>query len=84
MINKFNIVNNDVSLSSLDGTKINIYNKNTDKGYETINLLGIYNNNNIPNNIYKNLNVNKSEIQLFYEYIDNNLFDKTLVVDRLY
>ena len=58
MINKFNIVNNDVSLSSVDGTKINIYNKNTDKGYETINLLGIYNNNNIPNNIYKNL-INK-------------------------
>ena len=86
LINKFNIVNNDVSLSSVDGTKINIYNKNTDKGYETINLLGIYNNNNIPNNIYKNLNVNKSEIQLFYEYIDNNLFDKTktLVLDRLY
>ena len=84
MINKFNIVNNDASLSSVDGTKINIYNNNTNKGYETINLLGIYNNNNIPNNIYKNLDVNKSEIQLFYEYIDNNLFDKTLVLDRLY
>ena len=86
LINKFNIFNNDASLSSVDGTKINIYNKNTDKGYETINLLGIYNNNNIPNNIYKNKDVNKSEIQLFYEYIDNNLFDKTktLVLDRLY
>lgn len=86
LTNKFNIFNNDASLSSVDGTKINIYNKNTDKGYETINLLGIYNNNNIPNNIYKNKDVNKSEIQLFYEYIDNNLFDKTktLVLDRLY
>lgn len=86
LTNKFNIFNNDASLSSVDGTKINIYNKNIDKGYETINLLGIYNNNNIPNNIYKNKDVNKSEIQLFYEYIDNNLFDKTktLVLDRLY
>lgn len=86
LTNKFNIFNNDASLSSVDGTKINIYNKNTDKGYKTINLLGIYNNNNIPSNIYKNKDVNKSEIQLFYEYIDNNLFDKTktLVLDRLY
>ena len=66
--------------------KINIYNKNTDKGYKTINLLGIYNNNDLPTNIYKNNDLNKSEIQLFYEYIDKNLFDKTktIVLDRLY
>ena len=35
-----------------------------------INLLEIYNNNDIPTNIYKNNDLNKSEIQLFYEYID--------------
>jgi len=86
LINKFNTFNTESTLSSVDGTKINIYNKNTDKGYKTINLLGIYNNNNLPTNIYKNNNLNKSEIQLFYEYIDKNLFDKTktIVLDRLY
>jgi hypothetical protein len=42
--------------------------KKSDKDYETINLLGIYNNNNIPNNIYKYNDINKSEIQLFILY----------------
>jgi hypothetical protein len=86
LINKFNTFNSESTLSSVDGTKINIYNKRSDKGYKTINLLGIYNNNNISNNIYKNNDLNKSEIQLFYEYIDKNLFDKTktIILDRLY
>jgi hypothetical protein len=86
LINKFNTFNTESTLSSVDGTKINIYNKNTDKGYKTINLLGIYNNNDLPTNIYKNNDLNKSEIQLFYEYINKNLFDKTktIVLDRLY
>jgi hypothetical protein len=38
LINKFNTFNSESTLSSVDGTKINIYNKRSDKGYETINL----------------------------------------------
>ena len=71
----------------VDGTKINIYNKETKLKYEIINLLGTYDNNGVNNNIYKNPNDNsKSEIQLFYENINKNLFDKNkiLVLDRLY
>lgn len=85
LINKFSVSSND-NLNHIDGTKINIYNKNNKKGYDTINLLGVVNNKNNPINLYKNNDNNKSEIALFYEYIDNNLYniDKTIVLDRLY
>jgi len=85
LINKFSVSSND-NLNHIDGTKINIYNKNNKKGYDTINLLGVVNNKNNPINLYKNNDNNKSEISLFYEYIDNNLYniDKTIVLDRLY
>lgn len=85
LINKFSVSSND-NLNHIDGTKINIYNKNNKKGYDTINLLGVVNNKNNPINLYKNNDNNKSEIALFYEYIDNNLYNihKTIVLDRLY
>ena len=38
----------------IDGTNINIYNKNTIKGYENINILGVYNDNNTSLDLFMN------------------------------
>jgi len=86
LLKDFNKNNFKSDMSFVDGTKINVYSNKDDKGYKTLNLLGIINNNGIADGVYKNKDENKSEIALFYEYLEKNLFDssKTLVLDRLY
>ena len=81
LITKFNKPN-DLNFNIIDGTTINIYNN---KNYKTINLLGTLSNN-INSNIYNNNNLNASELYLFYDYLDKNIFDvnKILISDRLY
>lgn len=81
LIKKFN-KSDDVNFHLIDGTKINIYHNKT---YKTINLLGILSNN-INSNIYNNENLNASELSLFYDYLDKNIFDNNqiLILDRLY
>ena len=81
LIKKFNKTN-EVNFNIIDGTTINIYNNKT---YKTINLLGSLSNN-INSNIYNNNNFNASELSLFYDYLDKNIFDinQILILDRLY
>ena len=81
LIKKFNKPN-DFNFNIIDGTTINIYNNKT---YKTINLLGTLSNN-INSNIYNNNNLNSSELSLFYDYLDKNIFDvnQILILDRLY
>lgn len=81
LITKFNKPN-DLNFNIIDGTTINIYNNKT---YKTINLLGTLSNN-INSNIYNNNNLNASELYLFYDYLDKNIFDvnQILILDRLY
>jgi hypothetical protein len=82
-LKKYNMSNNIL----VDGTYINVYNKNINSGYEKIVLLGVYDDDNkIPINLYKNSNEKKSELMLFYDYLNNNQIDehKIIIVDRLY
>jgi hypothetical protein len=72
----------------IDGTNINIYNKNNKFGYKNIDILGCINSNSngflFTDNI--NPNDNNSEIKLFYDLLNNNPFEKNeiIVVDRYY
>ncbi len=72
----------------IDGTNINIYNKNNKFGYKNIDILGCINSNSnsflFTDNI--NPNDNNSGIKLFYDLTNNNPFEKNeiIVVDRYY
>jgi hypothetical protein len=85
--NNFNINNNNEAINFIDGTNINIYDKNSVKGYKNINILGLTNNNNngflFTNDIN---NIKNSESKLFYKLLDVNSFEKNdiIVVDRYY
>ena len=79
-----NINNNNEAINFIDGTNINIYNKNSVKVYENIIILGLTNNNGL---LFKNdiNNIkNSKKKKLFYKLLDVNSFEKKdiIVVDR--
>ena len=85
--NNFNINDNNEAINFIDGTNINIYDKNSVNGYKNINILGLTNNNNngflFTNDIN---NIKQSESKLFYKLLNVNSFEKNdiIVVDRYY
>jgi len=86
-INNLNKNTDKESINFIDGTNINIYDKQNKNGYRNINILGLTNNNNNSFLFTNQLEgVNKSEIKLFYNLIDLNTFEKNeiIVVDRCY
>ena len=74
------------NLNHTDGLNINIYDPNESKGYKTIKLLSVVNDKDIPHELHINKDIYKSEIKLFYDFIENGKYEtsKHFVVDKLY
>ena len=86
-INNSNKDINSESINFIDGTNINIYDKQNEHGYKNISILGLTNNNNNGFLFTDQIDtINKSEIKLFYKLVDTNSFEKDeiIVVDRYY
>jgi hypothetical protein len=95
-VNELNKINNDFynkflksdidDFNITDGLNINIYDPNNDKGYKKIKLLSVCNTKNKPEDLHINKDCYKSELKLFYDFLENGNFekDKTFVLDALY
>ena len=69
-----------------DGLNINVYDPNNIKGYKKIKLLSVCNSKNIPSELHINKDLYKSELKIFYDFLNNGNYDdkKTFVLDALY
>jgi hypothetical protein len=95
-INEIDKINNDFYENFLkdkiedfniaDGLNINVYDSNNEKGYKKIKLLSVCNSKNMPVELHINKDLYKSELKIFYDFLNNGHFDnkKTLVLDALY
>ncbi len=68
------------NLNHTYGLNINIYDPSESKGYKTIKLLSVVHDKDIPHQLHINKDIYKSEIKLFYDFIETVNYEKVNIL----